>query len=93
MPSYEYIEGGRSVVRVLPVAERDRFPGRVTVPSRVMVCPRGEPSQGSQVLRGFERAESTSGTEKVRLCAKAIGLTRDQVKKVWAANDRRKAVE
>lgn len=84
MPSYEYIEGGRTVIRVLPVAERDRFPGRVTVPSRIAVCPRGEQSHGEAVLRGFSRCEETFGTEKVRQCARALGLTRDQVKKVWS---------
>jgi hypothetical protein len=84
MPLYEYMEGGRRVVRRLPVAQRDSFHGRVTVPSRVLVCPRGEPTQGDEVLRGFSRAEETLGTEKVRLTAKALGLTRDQVKAVWA---------
>lgn len=84
MPVYEYIEHGRRVLRALPVARRDEFPGRVVVPSRVLVCPRGAPKQGDEVLRGFRKAEETFGTEKVRLTAKAIGLTRDQVKKVWA---------
>lgn len=83
MPLYEYIEHGRRVTRVLPVARRDEFPGRVTVPSRINVCPTGGPTQGDEVLRGFRRAEETLGTEKVRQCAKSLGLTRDQVKKVW----------
>lgn len=83
MPLYEYIEHGKRVTRIVPVSQRDKFPGRVTVPSRINVCPNGDPKQGDQVLRGFRRAEETYGTEKVRLCAKAIGLTRDQVKKVW----------
>ena len=85
MPNYEYIdpESGRRVIRRLPVAERDNFPGRVTVPARVMVCPRGEPKQGDEVLRGFSRSEDRFGTEKVRQCASALGLTRDQVKQVW----------
>jgi hypothetical protein len=83
MPLYEYIENGKQVIRRLPVARRDDFPGRVVVPSRIAVCPQGEPSQGAQVLRGFARCEDTYGTEKVRQCAKGIGLTRDQVKQVW----------
>lgn len=95
MPNYEFIdpESGRRVIRRLSVAERDSFPGRVTVPSRVSVCPQGQPSQGSEVLRGFAKCEERYGTEKVRQCASAIGLSRDQVKKVWAANDRRKGDE
>lgn len=83
MPIYEYIEHGRRVTRVVPVARRDDWPGRVTVPSRVLVCARGEPTQGDEVLRGWRKAEEDYGTEKVRLTAKAIGLSRDQVKKVW----------
>jgi hypothetical protein len=83
MPVYEYIEDGRRVLRKLPVAQRDDFPGRVTVPSRVLVCPRGKESQGTEVLRGFAQCEDRYGTEKVRQTAQAIGLTRDQVKQVW----------
>jgi hypothetical protein len=87
MPVYEYIENGKRVLRKLPVAARDNFPGRVTVPSRVNVCPRGEPTQGDEVLRGFSRCEDRYGTEQVRQTAKALGLSRDQVKKVWAKDD------
>lgn len=83
MPCYEYIEGGETVVRVLPVAERDRFPGRVTVPSRISFLLASEPKQGDQVLRGWYRCEESSGTEKVRQAAKSLGLTREGVKKVW----------
>jgi hypothetical protein len=84
MPVYEYIENGKQVLRKLAVAERDNYPGRVVVPSRVNVCPRGEPTQGSEVLQGFSRCEERYGTEQVRQTAKALGLSRDQVKKVWA---------
>lgn len=84
MPAYEYIERGRSVIRVVPVDKRDNWPNRVKVPSRILVCPRGEPTQSEQVLRGWYRCEESSGTEKVRQAAKSLGLTRDQVKKVWA---------
>lgn len=89
MPNYEYIdpESGRRVIRRLPVAARDSFPGRVTVPSRLSVCPKGEPAQADEVLRGFSKCEDRYGTEKVRLCAKAVGLTREQVKQVWNAPD------
>lgn len=84
MPVYEYRENGKQVLRRLPVAERDNYPGRVTVPSRLNVCPRGEPTQGDEVLRGFRRAEESFGTDAVKRTAAAIGLSRDQVKKVWA---------
>ena len=84
MPLYEYNEAGKTVVRVLPVAQRDSFPGRRVVPTRVNVCPRGEPTQGAEVLRGFARCEERYGTEKVRQTAKALGMSRDAVKKVWA---------
>lgn len=83
MPVYEYQEGNRTVLRRVPVADRDKFPGRVTVPSRINVCPQGEPTAGSQVLRGFAKCEESFGTEKVRQCANAVGLTRDQVKTLW----------
>ena len=86
MPNYEFIEDGRRVIRRLPVALRDSFPGRVTVPSRVLVCPRGAPTQGEDVLRGFSECEQKYGTEKVRQTAEALGLSRDQVKKVWATD-------
>lgn len=83
MPVYEYIEHGKPVLRRVPVAERDSFPGRVPLPSRLSVCPKGQPTQGSEVLTGFAKCEELYGTEKVRQTAKALGLTRDQVKKVW----------
>lgn len=86
MPVYEYREGGRVVVRALPVAERDTFPNRITVPSRVHVVA-GAPDPGADTLRGFHRCEERYGTESVRQCAKALGLTRDQVKKVWQRPD------
>jgi len=83
MPIYEYREGGKMVLRQLPVARRDDFPNRVTVPSRVEVCPRGQPTQGDQVLRGFYRCEEKSGTASVRRIEKELGMTASQVKKVW----------
>jgi hypothetical protein len=84
VPAYEYIEGGKTVVRVVPVADRDKYPGRVQVPRRVMVCPRGEPSQGDEVIRGFYQCEQRYGTAKVRLTEKALGMNASQVKKTWA---------
>lgn len=85
MPNYEYIDpdSGRRVIRRLPVAERDSFPGRVTVPSRVTV-PRPEPTQGDEVLRGFARCEEKDGTESVRQIARGLGTTRDAIKKAWS---------
>ncbi len=83
MPSYEYIEGDRRIIRILPVADRDKFPGRVTVPSRINVCPRGPSTQGDEVLRGFYRAEQTYGNSRVRLAEKALGLDHHKVKSVW----------
>ena len=87
MPVYEYIEGGRPVLRRVSVADRDKFPGRVKVPSRIAVCPQGQPTQGSEVLRGFSRCEDRYGTEEVRQAGKALGVTRDQVKQVWNTPD------
>lgn len=83
MPAYEYSENGRTVVRVLPVADRDKFPGRVAIPSRISVCPRGAPTQGEDVLRGFYRCEERNGTDAVRRTEKALGLTSSQVKDLW----------
>lgn len=87
MPAYDYLEGGRRVTRVLPVAERDSFPNRITVPDRIMVCPRGEPTQSDAVLAGYKACEEKDGTEAIRRDCAALGLTRDQVKKAWAAPD------
>ena len=83
MPLYEYNEGGRIVQRRLTVADRDKFPGRVPIPRRLSVCPRGQPTQGAEVLRGFYKAEQTLGGELVRKTERALGLTSDQIKKAW----------
>ncbi len=87
MPLYEYIEGGRQVIRRLPVAERDSFPGRVVVPSRINVCPKGEPTQAETTLAGWKDCEERDGTEAVRQTAASLGMTREQVKRAWAAPD------
>jgi hypothetical protein len=87
MPAYEYIERGRTVIRVLPVADRDKFPGRVVIPRRVMVCPRGEPSQADQVIKGFYACEQKYGTARVRLTEKALGMNASNVKAVWNRPD------
>jgi len=84
MPAYEYREGGKIVVRVLPVKDRDTFPGRITIPSRLSVCPRGAPSQADEVLRGYYRSEEKLGTARVRDAEKALGMTHHQVKSLWA---------
>jgi hypothetical protein len=83
MPAYEYQQGGKTIVRVLPVERRDDFPGRVVIPSTLHVCPRGEPTQGDQVLRGFYRCEEKNGTAAVRNTEKALGLTAGKVKDLW----------
>lgn len=89
MPNYEFIdpESGRRVIRRLPVAERDSFPGRVTVPSRINVCPKGEPETGSQLLDGWKACEQSMGTEGVRKMARGLGLSREQVKQACLAPD------
>lgn len=89
MPNYEFIdpESGRRVIRRLPVAQRDSFPGRVTVPSRIHVCPKGEPEQGSQLLQGWKECEESMGTNGVRDMARGLGLTREQVKQACLAPD------
>jgi hypothetical protein len=87
MPLYEYREGDRIVERVLPVAARDSFPGRITIPRRVSVCHRGEPSQGESVLAGWKDCEEKDGTEAVRQTAASLGLSREQVKQAWLAPD------
>ena len=84
MPCYEYLESGRVVERVLPVERRDEFPGRVTVPRRVSVCPRGKPSQGAEVLRGFYREESKPGAAAgLHRATASLGLSPSQVRDVW----------
>ncbi len=87
MPLYEYVENGRIVERVLPVAARDSYPGRITIPRQVSVCHKGEPSHAEVTLQGWKDCEEKDGTEAVRQTAASLGLTRDQVKAVWAAPD------
>lgn len=87
MPCYEYLENGRVVDRVLPVARRDDFPGRITVPRRLHVCPRGAPTAENELMTGWKDCEESMGTEGVRKMAKGLGLTREQVKQVLAQPD------
>jgi hypothetical protein len=87
MPTYQYKEPatGEIVERFLPVEDRDRYPGRLTVPRRVNVCPRGKPSQGAEVLRGFAREESKpGGSAALHRTVAAAGLTPSRIKEVWA---------
>ena len=89
MPCYQYNENGVIVERVLPVAERDAFPGRVTVPRRVMVLAGGRSEaewQAGEVLRGFRREEQKNPrlNDVVR---NALGMTPAQVKDTWAQPD------
>lgn len=82
MPLYEYLEAsGRIVERVLPVQERNRFPGRLTVPRRVNVCPRGAPTVAESALRGFYGVEQTGGLDEIR--RECEGLEPDQIKSIW----------
>lgn len=83
MPVYEYLENGKVVLRRVPVADRDMYPGRVTIPSRLTVCPRGESTQGESVLRGFYQCEQKMGTAKVRANERAMGLDHHKIKSLW----------
>ena len=80
MPTYEYIENGQKIVRVLPVSRRDEFPGRVSVPSRIAVCPRGAPSQEHAVMNGLRTVEQQMGTTAFR---KAFPFSVEHTRKVW----------
>jgi hypothetical protein len=83
MPVYQYLEGERLVERVLPVARRDDFPGRLAVPRRVLVCPRGRISQGEQVLRGFYEVEQRDPSMHRQLKAN-LGLSAAQIREAWS---------
>lgn len=80
MPTYEYIEAGKRVLRVLPVEQRDSFPGRVTVPSRVAVCPRGEPSQEHAAMDGLRKVEQQIGTSEFQ---RRFPFSVKQTRKAW----------
>jgi len=82
MPTYEYVENGQRVVRVLPVSERDSFPGRVTVPSRVAVCPRGQQSQEQAAMNGLRTVEQQIGTSEFR---RRFPFSVKQTRKAWGA--------
>jgi hypothetical protein len=82
MPTYEYIENGRRVLRVLPVSERDSFPGRVTVPSRVAVCPRGPATQAQEAMDGLRKVEQQIGTGEFR---RRFPFSVGQTRKAWGA--------
>lgn len=89
MPLYEYRgPDGKTFVRRMPVAQRDAIPGRLTVPSRVAVCPKGEPEHGSQLLNGWKQCEESMGGEGVRKLARSLGLSREQVKQACNAPDK-----
>jgi hypothetical protein len=84
MPLYEFRERGGVVLRVLPVARRDDFPNRISVPSRLSVCPRGEPTQEDGLLKGWREIEEQDGSGARRL-EKSLGLTADKVKDAMLA--------
>lgn len=92
MPLYEYIDPvtGFRTERVLPVARRDEFPGRVTIPRRLVVLTKGGKSeadwQAEEVLRGFHKLEQKDpqANEKMR---ESLGMTPNQIKDVWAQPD------
>lgn len=90
MPLYEYNEGGRLVTRHASVAERDRWPGRVTVPRRVSVLAGSGRSEGQwqaeEVLRGFRREEQKDPRLNDTM-RRGLGMTPDQIKDVWAQPD------
>lgn len=90
MPTYQYLENGRIVERTLPVAQRDEFPGRITVPTRVRVLTNGGKTeaewQAEEVLRGFYRLEQKdpNANDKMR---EGLGMTPAQIRDVWAQPD------
>lgn len=89
MPVYEYIEGGRRIVRRLPVEERDAFPGRVVV-QPVRVLTQGQVTeaewQAREVLNGFRREEQKNPRLNDTVRA-ALGMSPDKVKDTWAEPD------
>lgn len=92
MPLYEYIDPatGQRTERVLPVARRDEFPGRVTVPRRLNVLTKAGKSEGEwqadEVLRGFHKLEQSDphANDKMR---EGLGMSPDKIKDVWAQPD------
>lgn len=83
MPLYEYLEAGRIVSRVLPVEQRDAFPGRIPVPSRVCVCPRGAPSQEHSTMNGLRKVEQQIGTTALR---RGFPFSVEHTRRVWGKN-------
>jgi hypothetical protein len=82
MPIYEFQEGSKIVERVLSVAERDKFPGRVTAPRRVLVCPRGETSQPHAVMNGLRKQEEKYGSAFSKMWPFSVKQTRE----AWGKN-------
>lgn len=84
MPIYEYLDqvSGRIVERFVPVAERDNWPGRLTAPRRVAVCPRGRPSQEAEAMAGLYKVEQQMGTG---VFGKGFPFTVEQTRKAWGA--------
>lgn len=87
MPLYEFMENGRVVARVLPVDARDSFPHRITVPSRISVCPRGAPTQEDELMQGWKEIEEQDG-RGARDLERSLGLTASQVKDAMLAPTR-----
>ena len=67
MPAYEYRQqDGSTITRVLPVDERDSFPGRITVPRSVaFVGSAYDPTISANKIRdGYKRIEERGGLIK-----------------------------
>lgn len=90
MPYYEYNEGGKIVVRCVPVEQRDAFPGRIFNPGRLRVLVKSGLSEGAsanqEVLRGFYSEEQRDPHLHDKMAA-GLGLTPGQIKDAWAAPD------
>lgn len=86
MPFYDFIEDGKLVTRYLKIDERDTFPGRI-MPSRIAVCPKGEPTQEDGLLQGWKEIEEKDG-RGARELERSLGLTADKVKDAMLAPTR-----
>jgi hypothetical protein len=86
MPIYEYSgPDGCLIERCLPVDQRDRYPGRVTIPRRVHVG-RGllEPSTvGAAVPRALRELEIKHGGHGDRLAREMGFSSRREIQRIW----------
>ena len=87
MPRYLYRNWkGEELWVERPVSERDHAPApgfkRVnSFESAPAVCPKGPPSQGVEVLRGFKKVEQDLGTTEA---VRRTGYPPKLVKHVWS---------